>query len=134
VKGPACDEATSSTNTDIQDKVTMASDDRSVVHSQVHENHHLVDPRQLYAGANLQSSSRKSPPPGSLPAVVTPIFYDRFLKRLDYDEFCCRTIPPSELADIASIYAYSLFKIGHLKYGGSTGEKVCSYKCNFCDL
>ena len=119
---------------DIQGDATMASDNRSTVHSQVHDNYPLVDQRQLYAEANLQPSSRKSPPPGSLPAVVNPIFYDRFLKRLDYDEFYGRTIPPSNLADITSIYAYSLFKIGHLKYGGGTQGKVCSYKCNFCDL
>ena len=112
----------------------MASDDRSAVHSHVHDNYPLADPRQPSAEANLKPSSRKSPPPGSLPAVVTPIFYDRFLKRLDYDEFCGRTIPSSDLSDIASIYAYSLFKIGHLRYAGGSRGKFRSYKCNCCDL
>ena len=77
---PPIDEATSTTNTDIQGGATMASDDGSAVQSQVHDNHHWVDPRQLYADANSTPSSRKSAPPGNLPAVVTPILYDLFLK------------------------------------------------------
>jgi len=112
----------------------MASDHGSAVESQVHDNHHWVDPRQLYADANSIPSSRKSAPLGNLPAVVTPIFYDLFLRKLVYDKFCCRFIRPSDLADVASNYAYSLFNIGQLQYSMIMVNKESTYKCKFCDL
>ena len=126
MEGRASVEATSSTTTDIQGEATMASDDRSAVHSQVHDNYHSVDPQQLYAEAISQPSSRKSAPPGNLPAVVTPIFYDLFLKKLYYDEFRGRSIRPSNLADVASNYAYYLFNIGQLQYDNGKQGKVCT--------
>ena len=78
--------------------------------------------------------NQKSVPPGNLPTVVTPIFYELYQKKRDYDEFCCRSLSQSHLAGVASNYAYALFGIGQFKYNKGHHGKVCIYKYKYCNL
>ena len=47
------------------------------------------------------SVNQNSVLPGNLPAVVTPILYELYQKKRDYDEFCCRSLSQSHLAGVA---------------------------------